>query len=141
MAVRFLSPDWLAAAADALRAVRAVDTAHPSGATSADPPSARLTIQQVVAGGPDGEVAYRVRIGPDAVELLPGRGTDADVVFTEDWDTAAAIGEGRLSPQAAFVDGRVRVSGNVALVMAAQEALAAVETALDGVRAATTYGR
>jgi putative sterol carrier protein len=95
-------------------------------------------------------VAYRVRIRPDAIELMPGRGevqgnetseADADVVFTEDWDTAAAIAEGRLSPQAAFVDGRVRVSGNVALVMAAQDALAAVETALDGVRATTSYGR
>ena len=128
MDVRFLSPEWLAAAADAVRA------AAPAGAGS-------LTLQQVVTGGPDGEVAYRVRIAPDAVELLPGRADDADVMFTEDWDTAAAIGEGRLSPQAAFVDGRVRVSGNVALVMAAQESLAAVESALAGVRAATTYGR
>ncbi len=128
MDVRFLSPEWLAAAADAVCA------AAPGGAGS-------LTLQQVVTGGPDGEVAYRVRIAPDAVELLPGRADDADVMFTEDWDTAAAIGEGRLSPQAAFVDGRVRVSGNVALVMAAQESLAAVESALAGVRAATTYGR
>lgn len=132
MAVRFLSPEWLAAAADALRA------AARDGAPRGD---ARLTLQQVVTGGPDGEVAYRVRIGPDFVELVPGRGEEADVVFTGDWDTAAAIGEGRLSPQAAFLDGRVRASGNVALVMAAQETLAAVETALAGVRAATTYGR
>ena len=128
MGVRFLSPEWLAAAADAVRA------ATPGGTDG-------LTLQQVVTGGPDGEVAYRVRIGRDTVELLPGRGDDADVVFTEDWDTAAAIGEGRLSPQAAFVDGRVRVSGNVALVMAAQQSLATVESALAGVRAATTYGR
>jgi hypothetical protein len=136
MDVRFLSPEWLAAAAAALRGVPA--SAPPSG-------GARLTLQQVVTGGPDGDVVYRVRIAPDAVELLPGAGqgeeVGADVVFTEDWDTAAAIAAGRLSPQAAFVDGRVRVSGNVALVMAAQEALAAVETALDGVRAMTTYGR
>lgn len=128
MGVRFLSPEWLAAAADAVRA------AAPGGTDG-------LTLQQVVTGGPDGDVAYRVRIGRDTVELLPGRGDEADVVFIEDWDTAAAIGEGRLSPQAAFVDGRVRVSGNVALVMAAQESLATVESALAGVRAATTYGR
>jgi hypothetical protein len=130
MVVRFLSPEWLAAAADALGAVA------PRGA---DAPT--LTLEQVVTGGPDGEVAYRVRIRADAVELLAGRGDGADVAFTEDWETAAAIGAGQLSPQAAFIDGRVRVSGNVALVMAAQETLAAVESALAGVRAATTYGR
>jgi hypothetical protein len=140
MVVRFLSPEWLAAAADALRGAGRAG-ADGTGADGTGPGAPGLTLQQVVTGGPDGEVAYRVRIGPDAVELVPGRGPDADVVFTEDWDTAAAIGEGRLSPQAAFVDGRVRVSGNVALVVAAQEALTAVETALDGVRAATTYGR
>ena len=126
--MRFLSSEWLTAAADALRAA------------APDTTGAQLVVQQVVTGGPDGEVAYRMRIGPDALELVPGRG-DADVVFTEDWDTAASIGEGRLSPQAAFVEGRVRASGNVSLVMAAQDTLASVESVLAGVRAATTYGR
>jgi hypothetical protein len=139
MAVRFLSPEWLAAAADALH-----------GATAAEGVP-DLTLQQVVTGSPesgphgpdgsDGEVAYRIRITEGAVELRPGRGPDADVIFTEDWETAAAIAAGRLSPQAAFVDGRVRVSGNVALVVAAQDGLAGIEEALAGVRAATTYGR
>jgi len=126
--VRFLSTEWLTAAAGALRAVAPAES------------GAHLVVQQVVTDGPDGEVAYLVRISPNAVELVPGRG-DADVVFTEDWDTAAAIGEGRLSPQAALMEGRIRTSGNVSVVMAAQDSLASVESALAGVRAATTYGR
>ena len=126
--MRFLSPEWLTAAAGALRAVAPRET------------GAHLVVQQIVTNGPDGEVAYLVRISTDAVELVPGRG-DADVVFTEDWDTAAAIGEGRLSPQAALMEGRIRTSGNVSVVMAAQDTLASVESALAGVRAATTYGR
>jgi predicted lipid carrier protein YhbT len=131
--VRFLSPEWLTAAADALRAAAPGDT----GAQLVSP---QLVVQQMVTGGPDGDVAYLVRVGPDALELVPGRGA-ADVVFTEDWDTAAAIGEGRLSPQAAFVQGRVRASGNVSMVMAAQDTLASVESALANVREATSYGR
>src|SRR5579864_1404888 len=107
--MRFLSPEWLDAAGDALRRAPGLVP---------DTEDTAITLQQVVTGGPDGEVAYRIRIDHGSVELLPGRG-DADVVFTEDWDTAADVAIGRRSPQAAFLDGRVRVGGDVAAVVEA----------------------
>jgi predicted lipid carrier protein YhbT len=129
--MRFLSPEWLDAAAGALGGD--ADLSQATAGTS-------LTIQQVVRAGPDGEIVYRVRIDRGTIELLPGAG-EADVVFTEDWQTAAAIAQGLCSPQAAFLDGRIRVAGNVSSVMGTQEALVGIDRALDDLRAATTYDR
>ena len=127
---RFLSPEWLVAVNEALQSASRVQKA------TAD---IELTIQQIVMGGPDGDVAYRVRVNRGSVELLPGRAPGADVVFTEDWSTAAAVAKGELSPQAAFLEGRIRVSGNMASVMETRDALVGIDVALADIRSATTY--
>jgi hypothetical protein len=97
---RFLSPEWFA------------EVATP------DPEPVLLTIRQVVTGGPDGEVRYAVRVGHDGRSIAPGEPADADVTFTESWETAEAIARGDLAPQRAFADGRLRVEGDVRLLPA-----------------------
>jgi len=42
-----------------------------------------------------------------------GRHAEPDVTFSQDTATAAAIGAGELSAQTAFIDGRLRVRGDV----------------------------
>jgi putative sterol carrier protein len=109
-----LSPEWLAAMADA-------------GRHASIPPEVRLVLQQVVVDEDGAEVAYALRIGDGAVAVVPGRADDADVTFTQDRATAAGIAAGTLSAQAAFLAGRLRIGGDLTHVQAAARDLAALD--------------
>jgi putative sterol carrier protein len=73
------------------------------------------------------------------VALGAGPAPRVDLRLTTDYPTAAAIAAGDLAAQRAFVEGRLRVGGDLSLLIAHQRALAAVEDALAGVRARTTF--
>ncbi len=108
----FLSDEWI----DALdRAV--ADDAALREATA----EVTLTIQQV-----SGAVAYVVRIDRGATTVRSGRAEAPDVTFTTDRDTALALHLGRLSAQAAFMDGRLQVTGDLDALVRHGPALAAV---------------
>src|SRR5579884_1042780 len=83
----------------------------------------RLSVQQVVRDGAE-EHCYVVRVDDGSVTVEPGRDVGADVTVTEDLETAAALSRGDLTPQVAFMTGRVRVSGDMATLMRSYEALA-----------------
>jgi putative sterol carrier protein len=110
----FLTPEWVSALADA---------ADGAGA----PQDVQLVIQQVVVEDGAPEVAYALRIGGGAVRVTAGRAGDADVTFTQDRATASAIARGELSAQAAFLDGRLRVGGDLAAALGSARALAGLE--------------
>jgi putative sterol carrier protein len=78
-----------------------------------DAAAVRLTIQQRITGGPDGDIAYVVRVTDDDVALEAGSDAAADVTITEDWPTAIAIHNGTLSAAEAMASGRIRVGGSV----------------------------
>ena len=126
----FLSDEWIeamnsaAAGSDGLRHATA---------------KVRLTIQQVVKRGED-ERCYVVRVDHGRVTVEAGRDPDADLTITEDADTAAAVAQGEMSPQIAFMLGRIRVTGDMPALMASYEALAEADDAFAPVRAATSYG-
>jgi putative sterol carrier protein len=126
---RFLSPEWLAQVEDAA----ARDERLKQAASAAD-----LTVRHIVRGGPEGDVAYTVRIGGGAVRVSPG-GTDGDVVFTQDYETAVAISRGALTPAAAFAAGRLKLGGRVDVLVRQGDALAALTDAFAVVREATEY--
>jgi hypothetical protein len=121
--VRFLSPEWL----DHLAAVTA-------GAS----PAADLSVRQRVTGGPDGDVVYTLRLAGGGVRIEPGTG-EADVELVSDYETAAAISQGRLSPASAFAAGRLRIGGSVSALVAHQEAFARMSKLLAGIADTTTY--
>ena len=93
-------------------------------------PGATAKMQYVVTGGPDGDVAYAVEIDGGRVRLTSGRAPAADVTITEDYETATAIHQGKLTLQDAFMAGRVKVAGNLATLVAHQGTLAAVDVDL-----------
>jgi hypothetical protein len=121
--MRFLSPEWLA------RMAEAMSTASVRGA---------LSIHQRVTGGPEGDIEYTLRLAGGTVAFEPGPGP-ADVELVSDYDTAAAISQGRLSPAAAFAAGRLRVGGSVTALVADHEVFAELGTLLADVAGATTY--
>ena len=121
--VRFLSGEWLDRMASA---------------TTPAPPDVSLAIHQRVIGGPDGDVEYTLRLHGGAVSVEAGPGT-ADVEIVQDYETAAAISQGTLSPAAAFAAGRLHLHGAVDSLIRHHEALAAVGTGMTGLAEATAY--
>lgn len=127
---RFLSAEWLeqlattAAASDDLRRASAGTT---------------LAVRQVVTGGPEGDVSYVIRLDRGTVSVSSGADGPADVDITEDYATASAISQGRLTPAAAFAGGRLRLGGRVGLLVEHAPLFAALGGVFSTSRAVTTY--
>ena len=62
---------------------------------------------------------------------------EPDLRFTTDYATAARIAAGRLGAQRAFVEGRLRVGGDLSLLIRHHKVLSTIDDALAGVRART----
>lgn len=122
----FLSDVWLAELAERAGAV-------------AGPPDVRLAIQQVVADGDGTSRAYTVVLDDGRIRVEPGRSDAADVTFTQDRETAAAIARGELSAQAAFLAGRLRIGGDVHRLGDVAARLSGVADLFAEVRASTTW--
>ena len=102
---KYLTQEWL----DESRAL-AQDQPERPGATA--------TMQFVVTGAPDGDIKYywkieNGRLAESAVGELP----DAEVTLTSTYQDSVAIQKGDLDANAAFMQGRIKVSGNMAKLM------------------------
>lgn len=82
-------------------------------------PGATARMQYVLTGGPDGEVRYCwVLEDGRMVEDRLGQLDDPDLTLTMTYEDARKIQSGELDEQAAFMQGRVKVDGNMAKLMA-----------------------
>jgi putative sterol carrier protein len=68
---------------------------------------------------------------------VDGPAVDPDLRFTTDYATAAQIAAGELGAQRAFVEGRLRVGGDLGVLIRHQKALSTIDDALAGVRSRT----
>lgn len=82
-------------------------------------PGASARVQYVVSGAPEGEVRYTQDIvdGRVAATTL-GADPEAEVTFTQTYDDSVEIARGALDANAAFMQGRVKVVGDMGKVMA-----------------------
>lgn len=129
---RFLSSEWFDEVARHTPA-----TPPPAGAAPRD----RLVMRQIVQGTPEGEVSYHVVVESGEARISPP-GTDAgpaDLTITTTWETAVALAQGKMPAQAALVEGRLRVRGNLATIGTAAGGLAGLDPVPVEVREATTY--
>ena len=135
---RVLSPDWFD---EIVRGTQPVCDAP--GTDDCD-----LVLEQVVRDTPDGEVRYRVVVtsGRAYIERPSsgGAGTESgtlppDLRITCDWATAGAMAQGLLSAQAALLEGRLRVKGDLARLSGRAADLAGLDPVPDAVRRQTTY--
>ena len=126
---RFLSREWLAQMAATAGASEALREA----ASGLD-----LSIRQMVRDGPDGDVAYTVRLAGGTVTVAPGgEGGDLDVV--SEYGTAAAISQGKLSPAAAFASGRLKLGGSVGVLAGHARVLSGLGDVFGSLRETTEY--
>jgi len=100
---------------------------------------ARLTLQQLVTGGPDGDVRYWVRMAGGTVEAGLGEAESPDATISQSYDTAVAVVRGQTRVQTALMSGDIRVSGDVATLVDHHESLQSLDAALADVRRRTTY--
>ena len=82
-------------------------------------PGASARIQHVVAGAPDGQVAY-VEVFEDGrlTSASVGASDDVDITFNETYPDAVAMAKGELDLHVGFMQGRVKAVGNVGSFMA-----------------------
>ena len=82
-------------------------------------PGASTRMQYVITGGPEGDVRYYwILENGKLVESGLGELRDAEVTLTTDYHDAMKVQQGELDPNAAFMQGRVKVTGNMAKLMA-----------------------
>ena len=103
---KWLSQEWL-------------DETRKMADSQPERPGASAKMQYVVAGGPDGEVRYYwVLENGKLLDSKLGELADAEVTMAMTYDDAMKIQNGELDANAAFMQGRIKVSGNMAKLMA-----------------------
>jgi putative sterol carrier protein len=81
-------------------------------------PGASAKMQYVVTGGPDGDVKYYwVLENGKLLESQLGEIADADFTLTSSYDDSVAIAKGELDANAAFMQGKMKVTGNMGKLM------------------------
>jgi putative sterol carrier protein len=82
-------------------------------------PGLSARIQYEVTGGPDGDVSYYCILEDGRLQSSAGgRVESPDVTITAPWADSVAMEQGDLDPNVAFMQGRMKVSGSMGVMMA-----------------------
>ena len=111
MGVRFLSEEWATAVQDTVNS-------NDSFKAAAGTQSAK--IQQVVTT-PEGEKRYWFKLEGGQAQMGTGDSPEpVDATITQDYDTAVALFQNELTGMAAYMSGKLRVSGDLMKLMQLQ---------------------
>ena len=102
---KYLSQDWL-------------DESRKLAEDQPVRPGATAKMQYVVTGGPEGDVKYYwVLEDGKLLDSQLGEIADGDFTLTMTYDDAKKVQQGELDPNAAFMQGRMKVTGNMGKLM------------------------
>lgn len=102
---KWLSQEWL-------------DEARKLADSQPERPGASARMQYVVTGGPEGDIKYYwVLENGKLLESELGEMPDPEVTLTQTYEDAMKIQKGELDANAAFMQGRIKVTGNMAKLM------------------------
>ncbi len=102
---KYLSQDWL-------------DRQREIAQEFAERPGATARLQYVVTGGPGGEIRYHWTVENGKIrEDRLGEDPDAEVIMTLTYDDSVKMQRGELDETAAFMQGRLKVKGNMGKLM------------------------
>lgn len=144
---RFLSPEWAAAFDAALGGV-ALPQPDDAGLVAA---GGHFTVVQEVHGAPDGTIVVRLAAADGSLHLsigdeppldgleATGPARPADVTLSLSYEDAVALAKGELMTADALTAGRIKVRGDLSVLVASQRMLAAAQPHLTAVTATTTY--
>ena len=120
MAVKFLSQEW----ADALKEALNSNDAFRQAAAGQ-----KATIQQVINSA-DGETHYWITIADGAIDMGLGDAAGVDATITQSYETAVALAKSELSAVTAFMTGKIKIAGNMGLLLGLQGALTQLPAAM-----------
>ena len=81
-------------------------------------PGASARMQYHVTGGPDGDIKYYwILENGKLLESKLGELPDADFTMTISYEDSVKVQQGELDPNAAFMQGRMKVTGNMGKLM------------------------
>ena len=140
---RFYSPEWVTAFNDG---VAGLDAGAIEGDGSLTASKGQFRLAQIIEGvpdadeGPAGRLVAVLMVADGRLSLaLADADEPADVTVALSWADASAMSRGDLDAAAALGAGRVRVRGDLSLLVTAQALLAAAADRLGDLQAATTY--
>ncbi len=112
MAVKFLSEEWASEMTRALNSSQEFKNAAGSQ---------QVKLQQVVTDTPEGgEAKYYFTLDGGNAQVSLGEVSDAEATITQNYDTAVAINKQELNAQNAFMQGKLKISGNMMKLMQLQ---------------------
>jgi putative sterol carrier protein len=124
VAVKFLSQDWAEAMTNALNSSEDFKSA-------ASGQSAKL--QQVVTDVDGGDVKYYFVLDGGKADVSLGEVEGAEATVTQNYDTAAGLQKGEVNAQQAFMQGKLKVTGNMMKLMQLQSVIGAIPKAVSDV--------
>lgn len=111
MAVKFLSDEWLSEVQTRLNA-------NDTFLNAAKGQSARLLNE--VTGAPGGDVKYGFVLDGGKVELVKGDIENSEATLTQTYDVAVSMSKQEMTGQQAFMQGKLKISGNLMKMMQLQ---------------------
>jgi putative sterol carrier protein len=124
VAVKFLTEEWASAMTDALNSSADFQSAASGQA---------VKLQQVVTDAPDGEAKYYFTLDGGKAQVALGEIPDAEATLTQSYETAVAITKQELNAQNAFMQGKLKISGNMMKLMQLQGVFNAMPKAAESV--------
>ena len=120
MAVKFLSPEWAAALTTELNANESFREASAGQ---------RAKIQQVITGSD--EAHYWITFEDGTIDMGVGDVEAPDATITQSYETAVKLAKSELSAVTAFMTGKIKIGGNMGLLLGLQGALTHLPTAME----------
>ena len=102
---KYLTQEWL-------------DEARELAQDQPERPGASATMQFVVTGGPEGDIKYYWKLHDGVLaEASLGELPDAEITLTSAYQDSVAVQKGELDANAAFMQGKTKVTGNMGKLM------------------------
>ena len=128
--MRYLSLDWIDAVAAA-----AGDSADVAAAAK----ETEIGVTQVVTEAPEGVIVYSLQVEGGRLTFQAGAAHPEHVRFEQTWETAVGVATGALNAQEAFIQGRIRLTGDQQKLMDNPSIFGAMSAVFDSVRDRTEY--
>lgn len=138
---RFLSPEWAKAFDSVLDGVTVPGPTADAGLAAV---GGRFTVVQEIHGAPTGDVTVVLVVADGTLHLSlaadrEAASDSADVSISLSYQDAASLSRGELAAAEALGAGRIRVRGDLSVLVASQRMLASAQQYVQALAAQTTY--
>jgi putative sterol carrier protein len=121
--VKFLSEEWAGSLTTALNANDAFREAAAGKSAS---------IQQVITGDAP-ETHYWITFSDGTIDMGVGDIEGADATITQSYETAVKMAKSEINPVTAFMTGKIKIGGNMGLLLSLQGALTELPKVMAGI--------